>query len=110
MLATHPPPGTPVSRAPAVLASLGQALRRPEGCASYDARRHWLRQTQGVGVKDKTLYALVRTRFKAKLTGARPSHPKHPRGASRVPGDVWGTPPGGHPAHEHPPGARVQPR
>jgi transposase len=110
VLATHSPPGKPVSLAPAVLASLEQALRRPEGFASYEALRHWVRQTHGVEVKYKTLYTLVRTRFRAKLKVARPSHTKKPRGDSRVPGDLWGTPPGGHPAHEHPPGARVQPR
>jgi hypothetical protein len=34
LLATPVPPGNPVSLAPAVLASLEQALRRPAGCAS----------------------------------------------------------------------------
>lgn len=110
VLATHTPPGTPVSLAPAVLASLEQALRRPEGFASYEALRHWVRQTHAVEIKYQTRSTLVRTRFKAKLNVARPSHTQKPRGASRVPGDLWGTPPGGHPAHEHPPGARVQPR
>jgi transposase len=77
-LATSAPPGKPVSLAPAVLASLEQALRRPEGFASYEALRQWVRQTHGVEVKYKTLYTLVRTRFKTKLKVARPSHTKKP--------------------------------
>jgi transposase len=39
-LATYIPPGKPVSLAPAVRASLEQALRRPEGFASYEAKRY----------------------------------------------------------------------
>jgi transposase len=76
LLETYVPAGKPVSLAPDVLASLEQALHRPEGFASYEALRPWVRQTHGVEVKDNTLYTLVRTRFKAKLTGARPSHTK----------------------------------
>ena len=76
LLATYIPPGKPVSLAPAVLASLEQALRRPEGFASYEALRQWVRRTHGVEVKDKTLYTLVRTRFRAKLKVPRPSHTK----------------------------------
>jgi transposase len=78
LLATYVPAGKPVSLAPAVLASLEQALRRPEGFASYAALRQWVRRTHGVEVKYKTLYTLVRTRFKAKRTVARPSHTKKP--------------------------------
>jgi transposase len=78
LLATYVPPGKPVSLAPAVLASLEQALRRPEGFASYEALRQWVRRTHGVEVKYKTLYTMVRVRFKAKLKVARPSHTKKP--------------------------------
>jgi transposase len=78
LLATYVPAGKPVSLAPAVLASLEQALRRPAGFASYEALRQWVRQTHGVEVKYKTLYTMVRTRFKAKLKVARPSHTKKP--------------------------------
>ena len=78
LLATYIPPGKPVSLTPAVLASLEQALRRPEGFASYEALRQWVRQTHGVEVKYQTLYTLVRVRFKAKLKVARPSHTKKP--------------------------------
>jgi hypothetical protein len=67
-----------VSLAPTVLASLEQALHRPEGFASYEALRQWVRQTHGVAVKYKTLYTLVRTRFHAKRKVARPSHTKKP--------------------------------
>lgn len=76
LLATYVPPGKPVSLAPAVLASLEQALRRPEGFASYEALRQWVQRTHGVEVKYKTLYTLVRTRFRAKLKVPRPSHTK----------------------------------
>jgi transposase len=53
LLATYVPAGKPGSLTPAVLAGLEQALRRPEGFASYEALRHWVRQTQGVEVKDQ---------------------------------------------------------
>ena len=76
LLATYVPAGKPVSLAPEVLASLERALHRPEGFASYEALRQWVRRTHGVEVKYKTLYTLVRVRFKAKLKVARPSHTK----------------------------------
>jgi putative transposase len=78
LLATYIPAGKPVSLTPAVLASLEQALHRPAGFASYEALRQWMRHTHGVEVKYKTLYTLVRGRFKAKLKVARPSHTKKP--------------------------------
>jgi transposase len=78
LLATYTPPGTPVSLAPAVLASLEQALHRPEGFASYEELRQWVRRTHGGDVKYKTLYTLVRTRFQTKLKVARPTHTKNP--------------------------------
>jgi hypothetical protein len=73
-LAIDVPAGTPVSLAPAVLASLEQARQRPEGFASYEALRRWVRQTHGVEVQDNTLDALVRTRCRAKRNVPRPSH------------------------------------
>jgi transposase len=78
ILATYVPAGKPVSLAPHVLASLEQVLHRPEGFASYEALRQWVRRTHGVEVKYKTLYTLVHTRFKAKLKVARPTHTKKP--------------------------------
>ena len=78
LLETYVPAGKPVSLAPAVLASLEQALRRPDGFASYEALRQWVRQTHGVEVNYKTLYSLVRTRFRAELKVPRPSHTKKP--------------------------------
>jgi transposase len=78
LLATYIPAGKPGSLAPAVLASLEQALRRPEGLASYEALRQWVRRTHGVEVKDTTLYTLVRTRFTTTLKAARPSHTTRP--------------------------------
>jgi putative transposase len=95
LLATYVPTGKPVSLAPAVLASLERALHRPEGFASYEALRQWIQRTHGVGVKYKTLYTLVRTRFKAKLKVARPSHTKNPRGHSALRGQLSRTPPAG---------------
>jgi transposase len=78
LLATYVPAGKPVSLAPDVLASLEQALRRPEGFASYEALRQWVRRTHGVEVNYKTLSTLVRTRVRAKLKVPRPSHTKKP--------------------------------
>jgi transposase len=78
LLATYVPAGKPVSLAPDVLASLAQALHRPEGFASYEALRQWVARTHGVQIKYKTLYTLVRTRFRAKLKVPRPSHTKNP--------------------------------
>jgi transposase len=76
LLATYVPAGKPVSLAPAVLANLEQALRQPEGFASYEALRQWVHQTQGVEVKYKTPHTIVRTRFRTKLKVPRPSHTK----------------------------------
>ena len=78
LLATHVPTGKPVSLAPEVLASLENALHRPDGFASYEALRQWVRQTHGVEVKYKTLYTIVRTRFRTKLKVPRPRHTKNP--------------------------------
>lgn len=50
LLAIYVPAGKPVSLAPAVLASLEQALRGPAGFAAYAARRQWVRRTHGVEV------------------------------------------------------------
>jgi hypothetical protein len=76
LLATYIPAGKPVSLAPEVLASLEQALRRRDGFAWYEVLRQWVRQTHGVEVKYKTLYTIVRTRFRDKLKVPRPSHTK----------------------------------
>jgi transposase len=76
LLATDVPAGKPVSLAPEVLASLEQALRRPEGFAASEALRQWVRQTPGVEVKYQTLDTIVRTRFRTKLKVPRPSHTK----------------------------------
>jgi transposase-like protein len=74
LLATDVPAGKPVSLAPDVLASLEQALHRPEGLASYEALRPWVRRTHGGEVTYKTLSTLVRVRFKAQRNVARPRH------------------------------------
>jgi hypothetical protein len=61
-----------------VLASLEQALHRPVGFASYEALRQGVRRTHGVEVKYKTLYTIVRVRFRAKRKVPRPSHTTKP--------------------------------
>ena len=68
--------GKPVSLAPDVLSSIEQALRQPTGFASYHALQQGVRQEHGLDVKYKTLYSIVRTRFKTKLKVPRPSHTK----------------------------------
>jgi putative transposase len=78
LLAIHTAPGKPLSLSPEVLASLEQALHQPAGFASYEALRLWLRQTHQIDLKYKTLYTLVRKRFKTKLKVPRPSHTKKP--------------------------------
>ena len=70
--------GKPLSLSPDVLASLEQALHQNAGFASYHALRHWLRDKHQLDVKYKTLYTIVRKRFKAKLKVPRPSHIKKP--------------------------------
>jgi hypothetical protein len=98
LLALYVPAGKRPSLPPDVLASLEHALHRPEGFASYEALRQWVRQTHGVEVQYKTLDTLVRTRFRTKLKVPRPSHTKKSCGHSSIPGDLSGTPPAGHPA------------
>jgi hypothetical protein len=78
LLNMYVPTGKLVSLAPDVLASLDQALQRPEGLASYEALRRWVARTHGMQIHDKTLYTLVRTRFSAKLKVTPPSHTKKP--------------------------------
>ncbi len=78
LLDIYVPAGKQPSLAPDVLAELEQALQQPQGFASYEALRQWVEQTQGVSVKYKTLYTIVRKRFKTKLKVARPSHIKKP--------------------------------
>jgi transposase len=102
LLATYVPAGKPVSLAPEVLASLEQALHRPEGFASYEALRQWVRRTHGVEVKYKTLYTLVRVRFNTKLKVARPSHTKKSWRHSGLPDHLSGTTPAGDPLRQHP--------
>ena len=70
--------GKPLSLSPDVLASLEQALHQTAGFASYHALRQWLRDKHQLDVKYKTLYTIVRKRFKAKLKVPRPSHIKKP--------------------------------
>jgi transposase len=77
LLDIYIPAGKRRSLAPDVLASIEQALHRPEGFGSYGELRQWVEQTHGVQVKYKTLYTIVRMRFKTKLKVPRPSHIKN---------------------------------
>jgi transposase len=110
LLQTYVPAGQPVSLAPAVLASLEQALHRPEGFASDEALRPWVWRTHGVAVRYKTLYTLVRTRFRAQLKVPRPRHPKKAGGHSRVPGHLSRAPAARHSAGEYTADPGVEPR
>jgi transposase len=101
LLARHVPAGKPLSLAPHVLASLEQALHRPAGFASYEELRQWVRRTHGVEVKYKTLYTLVRVRFKTKLKVARPSHTKKSGCDSGLPAHLSRTTPASHPRRQH---------
>ena len=76
LLDIYVPAGKPSSLSADILASIEQALHQPEGFASYHDLQQWVEQTHGVRVKYKTLYTMVRTRFKTKLKVPRPSHTK----------------------------------
>ncbi len=76
LLTVYVPPGKRPSLAPEVLLSIEQRLQPPTGFSSYEELRQWVEQTHQVRVKYKTLYTLVRKRFKAKLKVPRPSHTK----------------------------------
>ena len=78
LLKVYVPAGKPISLSPEVLASIAQALQEPAGFASYEALRQWVQHTHHVEVNYHTLYSIVRSRFKAKLKVARPSHTKKP--------------------------------
>ena len=52
------------------------AIGVKEKHGSDEALRQWVRRIHGVEVKYKTLYTLVRTRFRAKLKVPCPSHTK----------------------------------
>jgi transposase len=78
LLDLYVPAGKPLSLPPGVLAALEQALRHPTGFASYEALRQWVKQHHHLDVKYHTLYTIVRTKFKAKLKVARPSHTQKP--------------------------------
>jgi transposase len=74
LLEVYVPAGKPLSRPPEVLAAIERALRQPAGVASYEARRQWVKQPHHLEVNYHTLYAMGRTRFKAKRKVPRPSH------------------------------------
>jgi transposase len=78
LLKVYVPAGKPIARSPEVLASIAQALQEPAGFASCEALRQWVQHTHHVAVNYHTLYSIVRSRFKAKLKVARPSHTKKP--------------------------------
>ena len=76
LLTLHVPSGKRPSLSPEVLASIEQVLQQPTGFRSYEELRQWVEHTHQVQVTYKTLYTIVRTRFKTKLKVPRPSHTK----------------------------------
>ena len=76
LLDVYVPRGKAPSLAPEVIASIQQALHRPEGFTSYEALRQWVEQTHHVTIKYKTLYTLIHDKLKARLKVPRPSHIK----------------------------------
>ncbi|MDQ4099280.1 MAG: helix-turn-helix domain-containing protein [Chloroflexota bacterium] len=58
--------------------SIGKALEQPQGFASYQALRQWVKQTHQRDITYHTLYRLVRSKFNAKLKVPRPSYTKKP--------------------------------
>ncbi len=58
------------------LAALRQRLADPQGFASYDQVRQWIRETCGVTLTYNATHKLVRYHLGAKLKVARPSHIK----------------------------------
>ena len=89
LLDIYVPAGKQPSLAPEVLASIEQVLHRPDGFASYEELRQWVERTHGVVVKYKTLYTVVRTRFKAKLKVPRPSHTQKPDGRRHLSSNLY---------------------
>jgi transposase len=110
LLALYAPAGKRPSLSPKVLASLEQVLQRPEGLASYEALRQWLRRTHGVEVKYKTLYSLVRTRFDTKLKMPCLSQTKKACSHTCIPGELSGTPRSTQPVRQSSSPPSVQPR
>ena len=74
LLTLYSAPGKPPSLTPEVLASIETALHQPHGFESYADLQAWVEHTHGIAVKYKTLYTIVRQRFKTKLKVPRPSH------------------------------------
>jgi hypothetical protein len=109
-LALYAPAGKRPSLSPKVLASLEQVLQRPEGLASYETLRQWLRRTHGVEVKYKTLYSLVRTRFDTKLKMPCLSQTKKACSHTCIPGELSGTPRATQPVRQSSSPPSVQPR
>lgn len=78
LLAIYVPAGKLHSVPCDIQTSIGKALAQPQGFASYQALRQWVKHTHQRDITYHTLYRLVRTKFKAKLKVPRPSHTKKP--------------------------------
>lgn len=78
LLDSYVPAGKQHSLPSDIQTSIGKALHQPKGFASYQALRQWVKQNHQRDINYHTLYRLVRTKFKAKLKVARPSHTKKP--------------------------------
>jgi len=76
LLTIYVPAGKRKPLSPAQLSQLRQRLADPQGFASYDEVRRWIRDTLGVTLSYNATHKLVRYQLGAKLKVARPAHLK----------------------------------
>lgn len=79
MLTVKPLPGKRPALTSEQLARLMEALRRPEGFASYGAVQQWIEVELGVTMKYHAVHTLVHDKLKARLKVPRRSHPQKTR-------------------------------
>jgi len=75
MLSVKPLPGKRPALTSEQLARLTEALKRPEGFASYGAVQQWIEAELGVTMKYHAVHTLVHDKLQARLKVPRPSHP-----------------------------------
>jgi transposase len=73
LLDIYVPAGKAPALAPDQVAQLQQVLQQPQGFASYDQVRQWIRDTFGVALSYNATHKLVRYKLGAKLKVARPA-------------------------------------
>ena len=71
---------------PEAMEALKDRLAESEGFGSYKDIQRWLAEEQDLELCYSTVHGIVRYELGAKLKAPRPSHPKKPTGASRIPG------------------------